>query len=273
MRQELKAKQLANEIKQTKGLIKIQKELSDLEFKSYARYERLLKDGLASANEVDNGYKKYLEKVQQLDNLKMRRADKAAELSQIKVNIKALKVNSERELVEIQTNLSEISKQRTRVEGQREIVVRSPIQGRVTSIIANLGQRLNPSVPIFSIIPEDSKLEAHLFVPTRAVGFLQEGQPLEIRYEAYPYQRFGMHPGEINQISKCVISPSEVQLALPINEPVYKVVANLKNQTVTAYGNQEILKPGMMLTADVVLDNRSLFEWMLEPLYSLKGRI
>ncbi len=56
------------------------------------------------------------------------------------------------------------------------------------------------------------------------------------------------------------------------NEPVYRITVDLKQQTVTAYGNPMPLQPGMKLEADVLLERRRLVEWMLEPLFSISGR-
>jgi membrane fusion protein len=47
----------------------------------------------------------------------------------------------------------------------------------------------------------------------------------------------------------------------------------LDKTTITAYGRQEPLRVGMTVSADVELDSRRLYEWLLEPLWSLQGRI
>ena len=56
-------------------------------------------------------------------------------------------------------------------------------------------------------------------------------------------------------------------------ESYYRVIVNLARQDVTAYGKAEPLRPGMMLEADVLGERRRLYEWVLEPLYSLHGKL
>jgi membrane fusion protein len=56
-------------------------------------------------------------------------------------------------------------------------------------------------------------------------------------------------------------------------EPFYRITVTLARQTVTAYGKVELLKPGMLLEADVLGEKRRLIEWVFEPLYSLKGKV
>ena len=52
---------------------------------------------------------------------------------------------------------------------------------------------------------------------------------------------------------------------------MYSVVADLEQQYVEAYGEVLPLLAGMNLSADIELDQRSLLEWLLDPLLSLKG--
>lgn len=271
--QEENAKQLKKETEQLKKLLSIQNESLAVELGAYERAQIMYSEKLISSAEVENYYRSYLEQKQQVQTISIRLEEAASNFEQIPINIKAIKVNSEREIATIESQLSEIAKQRAQAEGQRQLIVNAPVSGRITSVVANVGQRMNPSLPLFSIIPEESSLQANLYLPTRSIGFLDIGQEVNISFEAFPYQKFGTYPGTISQIAKSVIMPGEVASGLSFQEPVYKVVATLKSQQILAYGKEIMLKPGMILSADIVLDERSLFEWLLEPLYSLRGKI
>ncbi len=273
LRQEGKGIKTKKEIEQLQESIDIQKRILEVESEAYLRVRKMFRKGLIASTDVENVYRRYLEQKKQLQVLAMNMETAVSNFDEITINIKALKIDSEREMINMESELSEIAKQRATIEGRRQIVVRSPIRGRISSIVVSAGQRLNPSMPLFSIVPEHSLLEAHLFVPTRAIGFLEEGQSVNIRYDAFPFQKFGMYPGHITKIAKSIISPKEIPVSVPIHEPVYMVVATLKSQSINAYGKEALLKPGMILSADVILSKRSLFEWLLEPLYSLKGRL
>ena len=56
-------------------------------------------------------------------------------------------------------------------------------------------------------------------------------------------------------------------------EPVYPMRVALDRQSITAYGANYGLQPGMRLEADILLEKRRLYEWVLDPLYSLTGRL
>lgn len=273
LRQGNRAKQLKREIQQLSKSIAIQREIMEVEAKAYSRAQEVFSRNLIPRTEVENVYRRYLAQKQQSHIITMRMEQAVSSLDEIDINMKTLQVDSEREIAGIENDISEIAKQRATAEGRRQIIVKSPVRGRISSIVASLGQRLNPAVSIFSIIPEGSRLDAHLYIPTRAIGFLEVGQSVNIRYDAFPYQKFGTYPARISEIAKSIISPGEMPVTIPLREAVYKVVAILEKQNIDAYGREIMLKPGMILSADVILTERSLFEWLLEPLYSLRGRL
>ena len=94
--------------------------------------------------------------------------------------------------------------------------------------------------------------------------------PVNIRFDAFPYQKFGMQRARVLEISRSVLAPREAGDPRG-SEPVYRVRAAIEKQSVEAFGQQVFLKPGMQFSADVVLERRSLLEWLLEPLL-VRGR-
>lgn len=149
----------------------------------------------------------------------------------------------------------------------------------VTAIQAEPGGFLNSTVPLLSIVPAGATLEAQLYGPSRAIGFVRPGQQVLLRYQAYPYQKFGHYAGIVDTVSRTAINPAELppQLAgltslYGNTEPVYRITVSLASQTITAYGQAVPLQPGMQLEANIALERRRLIEWVLEPLFTLTGK-
>jgi membrane fusion protein len=201
--------------------------------------------------------------------------------------LKDLPLKAQTGIATLERNISVVEQGLAQAEAQREIVVPAPQDGTVTAILAELGGHANAAAPLLSIVPAGAKLEAHLYSPSRAVGFVRPGQRVLLRYQAYPYQKFGHYEGEVVSVSRSAVSPGELppQLAgIPSitgpngvgvgagAEPVYRITVKLERQAVTAYGEQVPLQPGMQLDADVALETRRLFEWVLDPLYTLTGK-
>lgn len=173
----------------------------------------------------------------------------------------------------LERQISEIEQQLTEGEARREVVLVAPADGTVTNVFAEVGQTVTPDRPLLSILPAGASLEARLLVPTRAAGFIRAGQEVALRYQAFPYQRFGHHLGRVVAVGRTVIQPNEVNLPIAVEEPVYLVTVSLRAQDVRAYGQNLALQAGMMLDADVRIDRRSLIAWLFDPVLSVAGRV
>ncbi|PZO07503.1 MAG: hemolysin D [Lysobacteraceae bacterium] len=174
--------------------------------------------------------------------------------------------------------LAQWTEQRLQVEASGEILVKSPVSGLVASRLMETGQSVQAGQPLLTLLPAGSQLQAQLLVPSRAIGFIAPGDEVVLRYQAFPHQKFGHHRGKVLRISRSALSPGGVRALLGADgsqagEPYYRVLVELSQQSVVAYGQAEPLRPGMLLEADILGERRKLYEWVLEPLYSLTGRL
>ena len=174
------------------------------------------------------------------------------------------------------TQISELSQQITQWQNRQAYVIKAARAGIVSNLRARVGQQVTASqqTPLLTLHPEQGALSVQLLVPARAAGFIQQGQQLDIRFDAFPFQKFGIYSGRVTQLSDTVLLPGELQqVPVSVKEPVYLIVAQLDQDTVQAYGRDFALKSGLSLSADIRLEERSLLRWLFDPLYSLRGRL
>ncbi len=183
-----------------------------------------------------------------------------------------LPVELQRQLQQLKAERLQFEQQKTELLARGEVLLTAPVAGRVTNLVVSQGQQLQGAQILMQLLPESGFLYAQLLVPTRAFGFIQPGQRTWIRFDAFPYQRFGLHPGEVSQLSKAVLMAQDPDSPVQFHEPVYQVQVRLKQQFIEAYGEQLPLQAGMLLSADIILEQRSVLSWLLDPLVSLKGR-
>ena len=155
-------------------------------------------------------------------------------------------------------------------DARRAAIVSAPQAGTVTGLVADVGQSAPLGAVLARIVPSEPTLVAELFAPSRAVGFVAAGDEVRLRYAAFPYQKFGHSRGTVVAVSATTVAEGDGTRG---GEPLYRVAVALTSQTVTAYGAPRRLLPGMAVEADVLLERRRLYEWVLEPLYALAGRI
>jgi membrane fusion protein len=176
----------------------------------------------------------------------------------------------------ISRDIAQLEQQIAEAEARRESVITAPQDGTVTGIQTEPGGSATTGVPLMSIVPKDTVLQAQLFSPSRAMGFIKKQQDVLMRYQPFPYQNFGFYKGNVASVSLTAISPSELpqQLAglsalyAAPNEPFYRITVDLARQDVTAYGQSVALQPGMRVEADVLVERHRLIEWILYPLFA-----
>lgn len=165
------------------------------------------------------------------------------------------------------------SEQEFNEHSSKRIQLIAPIDGVVTQISASVGQTVRPDLPIMTIVPEGSAAEVLLLIPSRSIGFIRMGQKVSVRYQAYPYEHYGRHYGVVKEIARAALPPQEVVQHIRVDEPVYTVRVALPSNYLEYQGKQLPLSPGMVVEADVELDRLKIYQWLLEPLYRLGGRV
>ena len=178
---------------------------------------------------------------------------------------------------EIERERAALAQQSAENAARSQLVVRAPQDGVISGVLAEPGQSVGPASALASLLPANARLQAHLFAPSSAVGFVRAEQPVRLRYQAFPYQKFGHQSGHVTEVSLAPLQASELgglaRSGGEASEPMYRITVTLDAQSVAAYGVKQALVPGMQLDADVLLDRRRLIEWIFEPVLGIAGRV
>ena len=166
---------------------------------------------------------------------------------------------------ELAIRILEIDRRLAEAEVQRETLVRAPVSGRVTSLLAFPGQSVTPNQAMLAILPDDAHLQAVLLVPSQAAGFIRSGQEVRLRYDAFPHQRFGVHRAVVSSVSRTMLNPGDQVGPMSLQGPAYRVIATLDAESVMAYGEAIPLQSDLTLQADIVRERMSIIEWIFDP--------
>ncbi|HEX5340358.1 MAG TPA: HlyD family efflux transporter periplasmic adaptor subunit [Gammaproteobacteria bacterium] len=237
------------------------------------KYASLSGSGLIPEMDIKNAEQARLEQLAKVQTLEQSITQLAGRIQAARFKLAQAKYDTQNQIAQYQQALSQADQQLTQYQAGDNIVLKAPVDGTVSAMLVQPGQTVSASMPLVTLMPAGAKLEARLLIPTRAMGFVKVGQEVRLRYDAFPYQHFGLYRGKVTQISDAVFTPSELPVPLPVGEPVYPVDVTLVSQDVAAYGHPVPLQPGMSLSADVVLNRERLIQWVFEPVYSLKGKI
>ncbi|HMY60457.1 MAG TPA: HlyD family efflux transporter periplasmic adaptor subunit, partial [Nitrosomonas sp.] len=264
---------LENEIRETQAQLALQSSRVASAERMVVRYQQLVAERFMSEVALQEKQEALLDQRNQLVQIKRTIASLNRELNTARSELSASGLKKVNNRAAIERQISELEQQLTETDLRRSIVLTAPTEGIVTTLLAEMGQMAQPNLPLLSILPAGAQLQAQLLVPTHSVGFIKPGQMVSLRYQAFPYQRFGHHLGEIIEVSRAVIQPNEANLPVSIQESVYRATVRLPQQQIIAYGELLPLQPEMILDADIHLDRRRLIEWVFDPLLSITGRI
>ncbi|MDP2562786.1 HlyD family secretion protein [Psychrobium sp. 1_MG-2023] len=260
-----------NKIWQLSSQLTVSRELVVLKQQQFNRATKLAQNGHLTNSEKNNSYQEFLLQKQSHEEIKRQLMQQKSNVAQMKHEAKTLPFLLEKKLASLNNQITTQRSQLLQMRSQGAELIKSPIKGNISSILVNQGEQVTARQLLMTLIPENSLLEAELYIPSRASGFIQKGQQVRLRYQAFPYQRYGIFSGQVINISKTIFSPNELNVSVPLNEAVYKVKVALANHTIEAFGENHSLQPGMQLEADIVLDTMSLFDWLMMPIYAVKG--
>jgi len=243
------------------------------------RYAGLLAQDYISKDQAQQREADLLDQRSKLASLMRDRASTVQALKEALNELSGLSLKHQNQLSQIDRSVIDVDRTLIESEAKREFVVTAPETGTATAVIAEPGQTADASHPLASIVPTGAQWQAYLFVPSAAVGFIHVGDRVLVRYQAYPYQKFGQYEASIVSIAHTALSTAELETSgatatqNAANGTYYRVTVALKSQNVMAYGKAQPLQAGMALQADILQERRRLYEWVLEPLYSLTGKL
>lgn len=269
---------LLEESARLQSQITLQKSRVELVMQALKRFKNLYVANYISPAQMEDKEAELLDQRQRLAELERLKVANERDYISAQADYGDLKYQLERDKEALKRSLLSIQQDMAESQARQEIKVIAPTAGTVSTITVGVGKSVGADSTLTTILPIDSKLEAEIYAPSRAIGFVKPGMKVLLRYQAYPYQKFGQYEAAIQEIAGAPISSHEHDFSdVPLitsqtPEPLYRIRLKLKQQEISIYNKRIALKPGMSLNASIVLERRRLYEWILEPLFSITSR-
>lgn len=255
----------------------LQRQRQQLAEEALAQYKAFRADNYVSEAQVRTKSEELFGVKAQVIALERQRAVHLREIAGLQAERRELPMRARAVQGEIDRDIALVAQQSAENAARQRIVVRAPQDGTISAVVVEAGQSVASAGAMASLIPADTRLQAQLFAPSSAIGFVRPDQTVMLRYQAFPYQKFGHQSGHVMQVSRAPLQPAELAgMSIPgaaSGEPLYRITVSLDKQDVAAYGKAQALAPGMQLDADVVLDRRRLIEWIFEPVLGIASRV
>ncbi|MEG3848881.1 HlyD family efflux transporter periplasmic adaptor subunit [Microcoleus sp. herbarium19] len=140
----------------------------------------------------------------------------------------------------------------------------APVSGVISALnIHNTGEVVQPGQTIAEMTPNQAPLVLEVSLPNREAGFVKTGMPVQVKFDAFPYQNYGVIPGKVVSISPDAKTDERLGV-------VYRVEVSLDRDSVKANNQTWKLKAGQTATAEIVIRQRSIADILLDPLKQLQ---
>lgn len=247
-----------------------------------ARYKVLSDEGIVSRDQWQLKQAEVLSEGMQLTELRRKLDTLRQDALQARHELKQMPLQHQDTLAELDRRRAQTDQELAEHRARRAWLVVAPQAGQVSSLLAELGQEVTPQRTLATVVPQGAQLVAQLQVPGVAMGFIREGDRVRLRYPAFPHQKYGQARGRVTSVARTAWQAEEWAAiggegasASPAGADSlrYRVTVSLPAQGVSAGGRHWPLQVGMQVEADVLREPMPLYQWVLAPLYAMKGRL
>jgi len=205
------------------------------------------------------------EQLAEVDRLQAEAAGKQAAARQMQLEKEQKVQQLEMELNQIKSKIAETQTMLTQAKNKlKQRFLYAPVNGVISALnIQNIGEVVQPGQTIAEMTPNQAPLVLEVSLPNREAGFVKIGMPVQVKFDAFPYQNYGVIPGKVVSISPDAKTDERLGV-------VYRVEVSIDRDSVKANNQTWKLKAGQTATADIIIRQRSIADVLLDPLKQLQ---
>ncbi len=246
-----------------------QKQLRQIQI-SFAAAERLMQEKIIARTEYDSQLAQFTSVQQSISEENQRQSELSSKFREMRLEKDAIQKDYAAALSTLESRISEIKGRQVETESQKEVLLKAPADGYVSGLRSFVGQPVQPGFALLTLVPKNLQLESHVFVSSKAAPFIQDGQKVWLQFEALSPTKYGVFPGTVQSVSRSALDPRDVK-DFALDAPRYLVKIKLEQTLVELYQAELGFKAGLLVDADILLDQRRLIEWILDPLLRARG--
>ncbi len=250
--------------------------------KSLQSYNNYLKRGLINKDQHNNQHSLFVQQQNAFQSLSSQKLQIELQLTQARSDLTVKPAEIDNQIASQYNQLSDYQTQLIENNANGKILIKSTIDGRVESIAVTLGQMIEAGSSLVQIKQtEEVDYYLLLWLPDRSLPYVKLGDTVNIRYDAFPSDKFGQFSGKVLSISSMPVTRRELSdynnsAAGSASSPtLYKAIINIKDKEILYKNKKLLLSNGLKAKSIVFMEERPLYQWLFSPAYkivqSLKG--
>lgn len=250
------------------NISKSEKVRLDKEISYWAEETRIAKNlfeiGSISKLEWKNKEKELMNATKQRDANDLKSVQITQKIAELQKNL--LEMEGQRrkdilaQIVELDKKINEFKGNSVKAEESYKYQkLTSPVNGTVHGLSSyTIGGILKPAETAITIVPEGTKFEGEVLILNKDIGYVKQNQEVEVKVEAFPFQKFGTIKGKLKMISPDAIQDEKLGY-------VYKAYVTLDKNYFILNGQSKLITPGMTMTAEIKTGKRRIIDFFLSP--------
>ncbi|EAW1476928.1 HlyD family secretion protein [Salmonella enterica subsp. enterica] len=241
-------------------------------------YRTYQKKGLINKDQLTNQTALYYQQQNNLLSLSGQNEQNALQITSLESQIKIQAADFDNRIYQMELQRYELQKELINTDVNGEVIIRALSDGKIDSLSVTVGQMVSAGDSLLQIIPD--KIKDHYLIfwaPNDAVPYINPGDRVNIRYDAFPAEKFGQFAATVLLVSKTPASAQEMltyQGAPKNNQntsvPYYKIVVRPELKEIRYDGKFLPIENGMKAQGTLFLEKRKIYQWMLSPFYDMK---
>jgi len=250
--------------------------------KSMQNYGAYQKKGLINTDQLNNQRYLFYQQQTSFQSLNTQSIQESLQITNLRSELVTKAADFDNQISQYGYQRNDLERQLAQADAKGSLLITAPTDGKISSLSVTPGQMVNAGDSLAQLVPaKNSPFFLIAWLPNESLPYVKPGEHINIRYEAYPFEKYGQFPGKVQSVSSAPVSEQELSSysSAPrdangkVNGPYYKVLVSLDKNQLNWHGEQLNLSSGMKAESTMFLEKRPLYQWMLSPYYSMKKSV
>lgn len=246
-------------------------------FTNLSSYDKYLKDGLITKDQYNYQHSLYFQQQSAYQSLVTQKMQLESQLTQTNSDKITKAADFDNQISSQHNQINDYKNQLVESNANGNLIIKATTNGKIESLAVTKGQMVENGSSLAQIKPTgDIEYYLILWLPNNTIPYVKPGDTINIRYDAFPADKFGQFPGKVISISSVPASRQEMAEYTNVNNgtsqqelALYKAIIKIKDKTFNYNGKTLTLSNGLKAQAVVFLEERPLYMWMFTPFYKM----
>lgn len=246
-------------------------------FTNLSSYDKYLKDGLITKDQYNYQHSLYFQQQSAYQSLVTQKMQLESQLTQTNSDKITKAADFDNQISSQHNQINDYKNQLVESNANGNLIIKATTNGKIESLAVTKGQMVENGSSLAQIKPTgDIEYYLILWLPNNTIPYVKPVDTINIRYDAFPADKFGQFPGKVISISSVPASRQEMAEYTNVNNgtsqqelALYKAIIKIKDKTFSYNGKTLTLSNGLKAQAVVFLEERPLYMWMFTPFYKM----